>query len=779
RSHYDIPVIFTTTIDVDERLARTKLNYPFGYIVKPIQGPDIRNIFEMALYIGQIEAKQKFSEKKLNENEKLFQEIFDQAEVGVAIIESETGRFRIINQKYCDIIGYSASDIMEKTFPDIAFPVNIEGIFDDLDQLVDNDSGQFSMEKRYIHKNGQVIWVEIVVSMLKASKDMTKLFLVIVHDITLRKETERALLESEEKHRLLVENAKEAIYVIQNGVLVYVNQMCEEITGSSTAELIGTPIADFAPIQDSQIVREHFGQLRMNTREYDNTIFRITTSKGEIRWIEVNAVGITWAGRPAMLNFAEDITKRKLAEEKLKQSNDKLEATLEAIPDLMLEVDIEGRILTYRTSEPGSFFTPPEALLGKTARELLPAETAEIILESLEKTAVLGSYRGAIISLDRPSGRHWFELSMAAKNRGQAESLHFIVLIREISKYKRAEAAILASENRFRSIFDNFPAAYQSLDEQGYIIDLNDPYCDLIGLEKNEIIGKQFGDFFTEDTKHLVMEKFLKLKKQGRIDNVEYDLTRAGGETVAVRLTGRGQVNPDTNEFIRTHCILHDITERKQVEKERDRLIADLRALNKEVLHRVKNNLQVLASLLNLQIRREQDPKVREAIRETQNRILSMALVHESIYRSKSLARVDLQVYLSGLFQALRSSFAFTTQRLNLKMEVEPGLTISPDQAVPCGLILNELITNAIKYAFPEGQKGEITVRAHEVDQDKLEFSVGDNGVGLPLEMNWQTTDSLGLSLVKLLAEGQLHGHMEVAVGEGTLIKIVFNHRLE
>jgi PAS domain S-box-containing protein len=210
--------------------------------------------------------------------------------------------------------------------------------------------------------------------------------------------------------------------------------------------------------------------------------------------------------------------------------------------------------------------------------------------------------------------------------------------------------------------------------------------------------------------------------------------------------------------------VLHDITDRISL-KEKEVLL-------REIHHRVKNNLQIISSLLNLQSHSIKDRLYADMFKESQNRIRSMALIHEKLYQSKNLARIRFDEYIETLVRELIRFQRISTQKIEVKIDVR-DISLDIDTAIPCGLIINELVSNALKHAFPDNRGGEITIRVHSVD-DMYELVVSDNGVGIPENIDIEDTSSLGLRLVTILAEDQLDGDFSLHKDEGTTVRITF-----
>jgi two-component sensor histidine kinase len=212
------------------------------------------------------------------------------------------------------------------------------------------------------------------------------------------------------------------------------------------------------------------------------------------------------------------------------------------------------------------------------------------------------------------------------------------------------------------------------------------------------------------------------------------------------------------------------------LEQSQARLSASLRekdVLLREVHHRVKNNLQVVISLLRLQARRISDPDAIAAFTDTQNRIKAMALVHETLYQTTDLSRVSCHTYLQNLIKNLARTLPAGSTNIKLTVELDDDL-INIDQAIPMGLVVNELIVNASEHAFPEHRKGRIEVSLGAGDDHELVLAVSDDGVGLPPGIDMKRADILGLRLVRSLAENQLQGSIEIITEGGTCFRITF-----
>jgi two-component sensor histidine kinase len=219
-------------------------------------------------------------------------------------------------------------------------------------------------------------------------------------------------------------------------------------------------------------------------------------------------------------------------------------------------------------------------------------------------------------------------------------------------------------------------------------------------------------------------------------------------------------------------AVIRDITQRKQAEEHVEAAMREKEVLLKEIHHRVKNNLQVISSLFHLQSRYAKDRRALELFKESQNRVRSIALIHEQLYRSKELSRIDLTEYIRSLTVNLARTYGVHSDAVRLKINAH-NVLLSADTAISCGLIINELVSNSLKYAFPPGKDGEIQIDLRPAQDNQFILTVRDNGVGLPKDLDFRNTESLGLQLVTTLTD-QLGGAIELDRGGGTAFSLVF-----
>ena len=337
---------------------------------------------------------------------------------------------------------------------------------------------------------------------------------------------------------------------------------------------------------------------------------------------------------------------------------------------------------------------------------------------------------------------------------------------------KKAETALRESEERFRFITENISDLVAQISPEGRYLYVSPSYEKTLGYDSASLLGKSPNDYVhPEDVERHVAAIQNGIAQRNEELKLEYRIRHQSGEYRW--LEGAIKFLYDENgNFSKVQVNSRDITERKRAEGKIKASLREKEILLKEIHHRVKNNLQIIASLLNLQSRHIKDPQTREMFRESQNRVRSMGLIHERIYRSEDLARIDLAEYLRGLLTHLFSSYSIKLSAIDLKLGVK-DIFLGLDTAIPCGLIINELVSNAIKHAFPKGRKGEICISLELENERHFTLKVRDNGVGFPQSVDLRNPETMGLQLVNTLS-GQLGGTIELVREGGTEFRITF-----
>ncbi|MBN2246022.1 MAG: PAS domain-containing protein, partial [Candidatus Aminicenantes bacterium] len=346
-----------------------------------------------------------------------------------------------------------------------------------------------------------------------------------------------------------------------------------------------------------------------------------------------------------------------------------------------------------------------------------------------------------------------------------------VELTLEITKQEKAFKALKESEEKFRNLSESSYDAIFTLDKNGKFSYISPAINRITGYKPNEFVGKIFDDFIlkSDQTQAIAAHKEL--------------LSGKPVEGLCLALKGKNQKNPiveiNVIPLIKekktngAHGVIRDVTERMLFEEKLKASIKEKEVMLQEIHHRVKNNLQIISSLLRLQSSHIQDESLKHIFNVSQDRIQSMALIHQMLYQSKNLNSVDLSDYIRKMISRLSSIYLNKNKNINFDVDIK-NVNLSINQAIPCGLIINELVSNSLKHAFNPNQKGRIYVGISNTGKGNIQISVKDTGRGLPENFHIEITNSLGLTLVCDLIK-QLRGTLTLKRDEGTEFEIIFS----
>jgi PAS domain S-box-containing protein len=376
--------------------------------------------------------------------------------------------------------------------------------------------------------------------------------------------------------------------------------------------------------------------------------------------------------------------------------------------------------------------------------QLTTAETADIVVDTMSDSLVVVDDKELIVNLNKST------LNLLGYRRNELidSSLDKIVKFKELNQKRNRkifESNLFNDLTTNRSIKDT---EVNFIDKQGNSIPMNVSASLIYDWHKSPVGVVIVARDLTETKKLINALEEAKNKLEDKVKERTKELTK-------------------TNKELQT-----EIKEREKAEEKIKISLEEKELLLKEIHHRVKNNLQIVSSLLDLQsgyLKSKEDLKF---IRESQNRIKSMSLIHEQLYQSKDLANINFEEYIRNLIASLLRSYAVSLDNVSFKINVK-DVALDINKAIPCGLIISELVTNSLKHGFPDGKKGEINVDFHLNENNDYSLIISDNGVGIPKDFTLQTTKSLGLRLVNMLIQ-QLKGTIELDRDQGTKIEIRF-----
>ena len=447
------------------------------------------------------------------------------------------------------------------------------------------------------------------------------------------------------------------------------------------------------------------------------------------------------------LTEAKEHMERKIAQEALLESEKKYRALFEKTENPILVFEEDGTFTDFNQAAVDFLETDPHDLLKHKIHNFIPSEAEPVDMEDWST--------GHIVELPLKIKDELKILELTITPVKLGENNIIFATGRDLTKQKRMENALKESEEKYRLLVENQTDMVVKFDPEGKVLFASPSYCEVLGRTEESIMGTDFLPLVhQEDQKktHRVLEK---LRRPPYVVFLEHRLlTMNGWRWIAWADKAIMDENDELEAFV---GVGRDITERKMAEDRIMRSLKEKELLLREIHHRVKNNLQIISTLLSLQSSKIDDQSVIDLYRESQNRILSIALIHENLYQSEDLTNINFASYVKNLIDDLFHSYGVDPDKIQITMEIK-DVIMSIETAIPGGLIINELISNTLKHAFPRG-KGNIYLELTVKDNGKYKLTLHDNGEPFPDDFKLDDSKTLGMKLISNLVN-QLDGEM-------------------
>lgn len=633
-----------------------------------------------------------------------------------------------------------------------------------------------------LRANGEEFPIEASIS--HSELDGRKLFTVNCRDITERKRAEEALRENEARLRAVIESEPECVKILdENCCIVDMNPAglkmiealsVEQIRGSS---VLGLLVPEYRESFSKDVAKVFSGE----TIQQD---FEIIGLNGRRRWMEQHAVplwDINRVGRvKQMLAVTRDVTERKQAEDALRDSERRNRSIINALAEGIVLQDAESKILECNPSAEEILGLSYDQMMGRTSIDPrwraihedgspFPGDTHPAMV-----TLRTGLPQfGVIMGIHKPNGTlRWISINTQPVMQEGEKPYGVVGSFHDITERKLAEEALRESEAQLREAQKIAHLGSWIADLSNHTLTCSDEMYQIFGidLEHFDHTEKSFFALLHPEDRDNVSKIYYDSLRNRSVFQVVHRILFSDGRVKFVQTQGVHHYNIE-GQAIRSVGTVQDITERRMAEEAMIASLKEKDAMLKEIHHRVKNNLQIINSLLNIQSAQVKDAELIAAFTETKNRVRSMALLHETLYKSESFARIDLPRYVNSLCSYLCRSYGTSGGNISVLIDIAE-IELDLDRAIPIGLIINELVSNALKYAFVGNNSGTIDVKLLKLD-DRIVLTVKDNGKGLSKEIELHNTESLGLSLVCDLTH-QLKGVIELNSNNGTVFNIRF-----
>jgi PAS domain S-box-containing protein len=429
-------------------------------------------------------------------------------------------------------------------------------------------------------------------------------------------------------------------------------------------------------------------------------------------------------------------------------------------------VDIKSHTIIEMNPEFHSLLIiPEEPGIPRSIDDYFPdQEFRERLFENLERQHSVENVEGRVQKTDGTS----VSILLNAKNFED----YSLILI-NLTDITKPETALKISENKYRTLVETAQEGIWVVDREGLTRYTNPKMTEMLGYSEDEMKGKTFFDLMETTDRQVAEDMIAAGENTGLIQDGEFAFTRKDRSRILTRFTTSPIMDLD-NTPAGELALVSDISAIKEHEKELKTSLEEKSVLIMEIHHRVKNNLQIISGLIRLQSRYITNEQAVYALRQCEARIGTMALVHESLYQSGSPANINARSHITKLGNMLLLSHEYGS-KIRMAFDVD-DIPLDMNMAVPASLVINELVLNSFKYAFPGKDQGTIRISFHEEPDNQLSLVVGDDGIGLPEEFDIKEINTLGLKLVTRLVRDQLKGTIDIKRGKGTEFTIRFPH---
>jgi len=637
---------------------------------------------------------------------------------------------------------------------------------------------------------------------------------VTFFDITERKRIENALRESEQKYRTLFDNMLEGFAYCRmiydrvgrpsDWVYLSVNRAFGQLTG-----LYGI---------EGKRVLEAIPDIRNLTPELFDMYGRVALTgvpetfeidfKPLKRWLKVSAFS---PEKDYFVAVFEDITERKASQERIEallRVQEEQLRIINASPAVsFLWKATEGWPVVSVSENISRFgYVPDDFTSGRIAFPSIihPDDRERVAREvAYNSNHQINDFIQEYRIFDKNHGLHWISDYTHIRKDTAGGITHYEGIVLDITHQKQAEEALRETNSYLNSLFDYANAPIIVWDPKFRITRFNHAFERLTERTENEVLGEHLSILFPESYRQSSLDRVRStltgvrmetaeipvITKSGEVRTVLWNsatifdddgktavATIAQGQDITIRkkaLRELEQLNANLEKIVdeRTHALNEEIRQRRQAEDTIRASLDEKVLLLREIHHRVNNNLQIIISLIKLQMRTVEDPEMKQVLSEMRNRVQAMSLVHEKLYLSKSLSSIDISDYTRFLATQLFAFYGVDHRRVALATDMEKIL-LDIETAIPLGLIVNELVSNALRHAFPDTRTGTITISSHP-EGDQISLIITDDGAGMSPSYDWRGSTSLGFRLVNSLVD-QLGGTIEKKNGKGTTFNILF-----
>ncbi|MFZ6842921.1 PAS domain S-box protein [Undibacterium sp. RuTC16W] len=573
---------------------------------------------------------------------------------------------------------------------------------------------------------------------------------------------------------LLLETAPIGVAVINRDMtLRYINKRHADLNHLQISAQIGHHIRDFLPAAAVTVVEPKLQFVLDTGSPLVNQEIRAIDPLQSDRPLHRLASYYPWRNKHGnilgVLAIIRDATIDQFSEQLVRESEQRLLRVLDNLYAFVGVLAIDGTLLDANAAPLLAAGIHIDDVRGKKVWDCYwwthDSEAQEQLKQAIERCRQGETLRYDVQVRMINDSRMWIDFMLAPLYDGEGRITHLIPSGMDISQRHESERRLQLSEERFRSVVESSDDAIISKSLDGLITSWNPAAERLLGYQAAEIIGQSVTLLFPQDKLSEEAEIMRRIRLGERVPSFETVRIHKDGHKVDIAVT-ISPLRGNNGAIVGASKIARDISEQKRYRELLEQALDEKTSLLHEVHHRVKNNLQIVSSLLHLQARKE-TPEVRQALAESQGRIKAMALVHQLLYESNTTADINLDDYLRRLVSLTSATYSMSNRDIQiLFIPSHEKIKIDIQRAIPCGLIINELILNATKHAFHGKTSGKITIELHADANNRARIVLSDNGCGLPEDFSWSGEGSLGKQLIPMFVQ-QLKGELQTESTSG------------
>lgn len=708
--------------------------------------------------------------KKKNDRLSLYEKALDATNNGVILTDARQPENPIIycNKEFEDLTGYNEEEILGQNCRFLQADDRDQEAVEQMRSFIENGTEGKVVLRNY-RKDGSMFWNEVKIAPIKNERNEITHFIGIQNNVTELVSTQERLRKEKKRYQFITEHATDMISLhAPDGTYLYVSPSSKKLTGYEPEELLGTsPFATMHPADREKLSRE-LDSLFDSEDEY-RTTFRKQTKSGSYKWVEVvmRPIRDPESGEITEIRSAtRDISERKEYEIKLRQEKEFSDTIINGMPVMFFMINKDLELIYWNEMLEKTLGYDAEELYSMHPLEIYQEKDRAFVRSKFREVLQEGSTEMEIEVLTKEGERqHHF---ITGKKFESDQGTYIIATGVDMTERIRAQKELHESEKRWQQLVDENPNLIQLMDKDFTIKFINPAGAKLFGKEPEELIGKHLEEFVSFDRPSLLKERKHKIYQGQSLEPKIYKVSTRDNRDIQVEL------HTITVQYQNERMLMSvgkDVSEQINYEEKLKQSLREKKVLLQEIHHRVKNNLAVVSGLLQIQRYNTDIPEVQKILSDSEMRIKTMALIHEKLYQSQSLAKIDLDSYLRDLVSSIKDTIA-PQQNIRINFDSD-SFKLNVNQAVPCALILNELVANAVEHAFPDNREGLIKIFLKKND-NFITVTVLDNGIGLPEDKI--SKKSMGFTIVETLCK-QLETELSIDSGNGTVISFTFEKR--